>query len=106
MYLINADVCWFSFPITYSGNRGKLLRHLEKNGIETRPMFSGNICLHPAYKPTSYRISGSLEGANYITKHSFWVSLHPSLKKSDLSYIIKVFDNFFVTHEKDKNITR
>src|SRR3990167_3891036 len=38
--LKEADVCWFAFPITVIGDRGVLLRHLEKNGIETRPMFA------------------------------------------------------------------
>ena len=94
-WLIEADVCWFAFPLTYKGDRGKLLRHLEKNGIETRPMFSGNITLHPAYANSKFRISGKLKGADYITKHSFWISTHPSLTKSDLKYIVKTFGNFF-----------
>ena len=91
----NADVCWFSFPITYDGDRGKLLRHLEKNGIETRPLFSGNITRHPAYTEDMYRISGILDEADYITGHSFWLSCHPSLTKDDLEYIIKTFNDFF-----------
>lgn len=93
----DADVCWFAFPITVNvgRDRGELLRHLEKNGIETRPMFSGNIALHPAYKDSEFRISGKLEGADIITKQSFWISCHPSLTKSDLKYITKVFDDFF-----------
>ena len=90
-----ADVCWFSFPVTYFGDRGELLKHLEKNGIETRPMFSGNITRHPAYSEDMYRISGKLDEADYITSHSFWISTHPSLTKSDLKYIVKTFNNFF-----------
>src|SRR3990167_1112520 len=58
-----ADVCWFAFPLTYKGDRGKLLKHLEKNGIETRPLFSGNISKHPAYAKSKFKISGKLAGA-------------------------------------------
>lgn len=94
LWIKGADVCWFSFPITYNGNRGRLLRHLEKNGIETRPMFSGNICRHPAYD-NEYRVSGDLLEADIITEHSFWVSCHPSLTKKDLEYMVKVFNEFF-----------
>lgn len=90
-----ADVCWFAFPITYFGDRSELLKYLEKHGIETRPMFSGNICRHPAYEPETIRVSGSLDEANYITDHSFWISCHPSLIKEDLKYIIKTFNKFF-----------
>lgn len=93
----NADVCWFSFPLTYHGERGPLLRHLEKNGIETRPLFSGNITRHPAYQKGTYRTSGELKEADYITKHSFWVSTHPSLSRSDVDYMLKVFNDFFKT---------
>lgn len=95
LWLEDADVCWFSFPLTYTGDRGKLLKHLEKNGIETRPMFSGNITRHPAYTDSEYRISGELKEADYITEHSFWISTHPALTKSDLKYIVNVFDEFF-----------
>ena len=94
-WLPNADVCWFSFPLTIYGNRGKLLRHLEKNGIETRPLFSGDITLHPAYRSSKFRRSGRLSGACEIVDLSFWISCHPSLTKSDLKYIVKTFDNFF-----------
>ncbi len=92
----NADICWFALPITYVGNnRGELTAYLEKHGIETRSMFSGNITKHPAYKNSKYRISGTLDEANYILEHSFWITVHPRLIKSDLDYIIKVFNDFF-----------
>ena len=87
-WLPDTDVCWFSFPITCYGDRGKLVDYLEKHGTETRSMFAGNITLHPAYRHSKFRISGKLTEANYILKHSFWISTHPRLKKSDLDYII------------------
>lgn len=91
----NSDVCWFALPLTYTGDRGSLVDHLEINGIETRSMFSGNISKHPAYKDSKYRISGKLDGANYILKHSFWISLHPRMTKNDKEYVVKVFKDFF-----------
>ena len=104
-----ADVCWFAFPITIMPNfkpypfsiptkqieRKDLLNYLEKNGIETRPLFSGNVTRHPAYEKSKFRINGELKGADYITKNSFWISVHPSLTKSDLKYIVKTFDDYF-----------
>ena len=90
-----ADVCWFSFPLTVVGDRGMLLRHLEKNGIETRPLFSGQIQLHPAYAESKFRVSGEMTQSNFIVTNSFWVSCHPSLTKKDLEYMVKVFKDFF-----------
>lgn len=91
------DVCWFSFPLTYRGDRGGLVAHLEKAGIETRSMFSGNITKHPAYAKSKFRVSGKLTEANYILEHSFWISVHPRNTKKDNDYIIKTFDEYFTT---------
>jgi len=92
-----ADVCWFSLPLTYIGDRGKLLDHLEKNGIETRSLFAGQIHKHPAYENSKYRLSGNLQESEYILKHSFWISVHPRNTKADNDYIIKTFNDFFKT---------
>lgn len=102
--LPGADICWFAYPITTVGDRGSLLRYLEKNGIETRPMFTGNVTKHPCYANIGYRVSGKLEGADTILRQSFWISVHPSLSKADLQYVVKTFDDFF-EGEKTKNKT-
>lgn len=90
-----ADVCWFSFPLSIKGKRGKLVAHLEKNGIETRSMFAGNITKHPAYENVKYRIGTDLTGANQILEDSFWLSCHPRMTQDDREYIVKVFNDFF-----------
>ena len=87
--------CWFSFPLSTKGDRGKLVKHLEKHGIETRSMFSGNITKHPAYKDSKFKIHGNLKEADYILKHSFWITCHPRLKRANLDYIIKVFKDYY-----------
>ena len=92
----NADVCWFSFPITCVGfERGKLTAFLEKNGVETRSLFAGNICRHPAYTNTEYKVGTDLTEADEILKSSFWVSCHPRYSKKDLDYMLDLFDTFF-----------
>lgn len=91
----DADVCWFSFPLTTKGNRGALVEYLEKNGIETRSMFAGNITAHPAYASSEYRISGGLAEADYILEHSFWISTHPRMTQSDREYVVKIFKAYY-----------
>ncbi len=90
-----ADVCWFALPLTYTGDRGALVSHLEARGIETRSMFAGNVTRHPAYVKSKYRVSGSLKGADYILKHSFWLGVHPRMTLSDKKYVVNVFKSFF-----------
>lgn len=100
-WLEGAEVCWFAFPLSVvqSVSRGQLLRHLEKRGIETRPMFSGNILVHPAYTYQHYE--GSLKDANFILEKSFWISCHPSLTQKQLDRIVKAFDDFFTRRHLD-----
>lgn len=96
VFLKEADICWFAFPISCVwAKRESLVKHLEKNGIETRSMFAGNITLHPAYKDSKFRVSGSLMESNYILGNSFWITVHPRLTKEDLKFIVKTFDDFF-----------
>lgn len=94
-----ADVCWFSFPLTVKGDRGSLTAHLEKAGIETRSMFSGNVTKHPMCKGIKYRLGGQLNGANVILRKSLWLSCHPRLTQDDREYIVKVFESYY---EKNK----
>lgn len=97
-FLPDADICWFAFPLSVYEDRGKLVAYLEKHGIETRSMFAGNITKHPCYKGVKYKIGpDGLKESNWILEHSFWITVHPRLKKSDMDYIISVFKKYFVS---------
>lgn len=89
-----ADVCWFAVPLSTKGNRKPLMVHLEKHGIETRSMFSGNILRHPAYQSVDTR-SSSLENADWILEHSFWISCHPALTQEELDRIVNAFKTYY-----------
>lgn len=90
-----SDVCWFALPLTTKGDRGALIAHLEKNGIETRSMFAGNIIRHPAYKKAEYRVGSPLHESDTILKQSFWIGVHPRMTDSDRKHVVKTFDAFF-----------
>ncbi len=92
-----ANVCWYTFPLTVQGGvtRKALVDHLTKWGVETRTMFAGNIIRHPAYATATYRVAGSLDGADRVLRDSFWFSVHPRLTAEDRAYVVWVFDEFF-----------
>ena len=90
----DADICWFALPLSTCGPRGPLVNHLEKHGIETRSMFSGNILKHPAYKNVKHR-SMQLTESNFILEQSFWISVHPRYDKKDLDYVVSVFEKYY-----------
>lgn len=90
-----AEPSWFAFPLTTIGKRGPLVAYLEKNGIETRSMFAGNILAHPAYKNVPHRKGGELGEADFILHHSFWIGVHPRYSKKDVDYVLNVFDAYY-----------
>lgn len=84
----NAEVCWFSFPIMCRGiKRGELMDHLEKNNIECRTIFSGNILRHPAYKDTDIVTHGEMTNADDVMFNGMFLSVHPSITKEMISWI-------------------
>jgi len=93
-----ADVSWFCFPILVRSDaafhRTDIVRWLEKNGIETRPVLAGNIVRQPAYKTIDYRVEGQLSNADYIMENGFFVGIHPGLGEEQLARIADVFTEF------------
>ena len=90
-----ADICWFGFPISVKSRRAELIDYLDRKGIETRTMFTGNVTRHPAYKDSVYRISGELKEADWILEHSLWFTVHPRYTPKDLEYIVNTFKSFY-----------
>ncbi len=94
IWIKGADICWFGFPISVN-ERPALLKYLDKKGIETRTMFTGDVTKHPAYKNSVYRVNGELEDANWIMEHSLWFTVHPRYTPKDLRYIVEAFKEFY-----------
>ncbi len=91
---------WLAFPLVIKNNnkfkRKDLQIYLEKNNIQTRTIFTGNILKQPIIKNKVYKkISNSEDVANNVMKNGLLIGCHQGLKKTDLNYIYKTFDKFF-----------
>ena len=90
-----SDIAWFGIAIIlnkkFTKLKSKIIIKLNKLGIETRPIISGNFGNQPAIK--LYNIfPGKLIYANKIEKSGFFLGLHNTiLKQKEL----KKFENFF-----------
>ena len=76
----NVDTIWLAYPIILKKNnnklRNKLQIHLEKNNIQTRPIFSGNITRQPLLRNKKYISSQkNFSSADYIMKNGLLVQL-------------------------------
>lgn len=93
----DAEVHWLAFPLTIRKespiDRNTLQRYLEDRRIQTRPLFSGNIAKHPAYKKVGRQI-GKLPVANHILTHSLLIGLHHGITPAMLDYMCDTLDSF------------
>ena len=91
---ICAEVSWFGVPIICKDKvlKDKLVAHLEKNKIQTRNYFAGNILLHPAYKHLdNFR---NYPFANQVLDRVFFIGASPHYNENVFNYIEKVLKEF------------
>ena len=84
---------FLAYPIILKKNklfdRKKLQVYLENNNIQTRPIFSGNILRHPAFKNIINKKNrlNSFKNADYVMKNGILIGCHQGLNTRDISYI-------------------
>jgi len=97
----NGYPSWFGFMITCrkEGIRNDLVKCVEKNCIQTRALFAGNLIKHPCFDQmrennTGYRVVSNLDNTNYIMNNSFWIGVYPGLSEQMMERMIKVITNY------------
>lgn len=89
---------WLAFPLTIKENgtftRLELVKYLELNNIQTRPIFTGNILTQPGFKNIPHRKSGNYTLTNQIMKQSLLIGCHHGLEKKQIEKMKKVFKEF------------
>ncbi|MDR3606944.1 MAG: DegT/DnrJ/EryC1/StrS family aminotransferase [Oligoflexia bacterium] len=88
---------WFGFPILCETRqlRDRLQRHLETNGIETRPIICGNLARQPAFKKIPHRIAGELNGADQVMDRGLFWGSHPLMSDAEIEHVIQTVKRFF-----------
>ncbi len=97
-----SDPSWFGFLITLTDQakfkRNDLVTHLEKNKIQTRNLFAGNLIKHPCFDElvldVDYRIVGELVNTDRIMNDAFWIGLYPGMGNDKLDYMIKTIKEY------------
>lgn len=88
---------YFGYPVICRNKnlRVRLGAHLEKNGIETRPVICGNLARQPAFKMIPHRIAGPLKGADEIMDNGLFWGSHPVMTDEDIKYVADIVKGFF-----------
>ncbi len=90
---------WLAFPLVIKRispfRRKELQIFLEKNNIQTRTIFTGNILRQPIMREKKFKkIKNSESEANNVMKNGLLIGCHQGLNSSDLRYITKIFEKF------------
>ena len=85
---------WFGFLLTVREgiSREKVVEHLEKRGVQTRMLFSGNLLLHPCFDQlrrsgAGSRVVGELTNTDRIVNDTFWLGVYPGMTEEMLNYM-------------------
>jgi len=91
---------FLAFPIILKNginfSRKDLQIYLEKNEIQTRPIFSGNILRHPAFSGLASKVNkiSSFKNSDYIMKNGLLIGCHQGLGNREIKYIHNIILKF------------
>ena len=93
---------YYTFPLKLKKpfTRLKLVKYLEKKGIETRPMMGGCLPDQPAFQNSKIKIIGSLKNSRDIRDNVFFIGIHPKLNKKHFDHVINCLKRFFLKRYK------
>lgn len=96
---------WFAIPFILKKNcpfdRNAIIKYLEKQGVETRPIIVGNLANHPVNKFFPELSRKIFHGANYIHRNGFYIGLNPMVNKNIIDNLIKKFNFFLGNYSKN-----
>lgn len=94
--VFSEDVSYLAYPMvlkdTKKISRLKLRSELEKNGVETRPLFGCIPTQQPVYCSYKQEYSGKLPAAEYAGANGFYIGCHQYMTDTDIEHIGKVFE--------------
>jgi len=92
--LEQAETSWFGAPIVCESSSLKraLVTHLEKNRVQTRNYFAGNLLMQPAYK--KFGNWKDFPNASRVLSQVFFVGVSPTISSAMMDYVQDVVSNF------------
>ena len=94
---------WLAYPIILKENskfsRKDMQIYLEKNGIQTRTIFTGNILRQPIMRNKRFKkVKNAEDNANFIMTNGLLVGCHHGLNFKEIIHITKTIKKFIETN--------
>ena len=93
----NVYTGWLAFPLLLSdklkGRRKEFQIFLEKSGVQTRTIFTGNILRQPVADKFAWDSHGSFEISDEIMQNGILLGCHNQMTKEKMDYMInKIYE--------------
>jgi CDP-4-dehydro-6-deoxyglucose reductase, E1 len=101
------DTAWHMFPVLVrpdSGvRRARFQEHMERAGVDTRMVWTGNVLRQPAFKGVPHRAApGGYSNADRVMERGLILPSNHSLDDADVDYIWEAADAFLAKEGLDR----
>ena len=106
--LKNVKTNFLSYPIILKENkffdRKDLQIYLENHNIQTRPIFTGNVLRHPAFRYLISKINklSNYKNSDYIMRNGILIGCHQGLSSKHMDYMHAIINKFLKTKHINK----
>lgn len=100
-----ADVTWYAFPLVVRDGapftRNEMQMFLEGRGIQTRPIFTGNVLRQPGFKTMARRERAKgYPNADFVTRGGIVIGCHQGLSEDQLNHVYESASEFLKLRTK------
>ncbi|HEU5302729.1 MAG TPA: aminotransferase class I/II-fold pyridoxal phosphate-dependent enzyme [Acidimicrobiia bacterium] len=97
--LAGLDTAWHLFPVLVrpeSGvRRADFQQHMERNGVDTRMVWTGNALRQPGFKDITHRVAGEgLPNADRVMEQGLVLPSNHAMDDDDVDYVCATADAF------------
>jgi CDP-6-deoxy-D-xylo-4-hexulose-3-dehydrase len=87
----------FGYPVLCRSTeeRNALQKHLETNGVETRPVICGNLARQPAMAHVEHRVPHPLVGADRVMDCGLYWGTHPMMEPAEIAHVLDQVRMFY-----------
>src|SRR3989344_1224211 len=89
---------WLAFPLTIRKfspfKRIELVKYLEENGIQTRPVFTGDALTQPAFLGLRRHPAASYPITDAVMENAFVIGAHHGMDQAQIDYVEEIFKKF------------
>jgi CDP-6-deoxy-D-xylo-4-hexulose-3-dehydrase len=101
----NIESVWLAFAVIIKPSapftRYELVKYLEEHGVQTRPVFTGDILKQPGFKKIPHRLAvKTFPNTEAIMKRALVVGINQGLSDGQMDYMKEQFRNFLAKYEK------